>query len=153
MLGRVAPVEAVRGNRDWFQLGSLPLVKRIELNGVVIALMHGHGGFINYLRDKAVYMREGYRLERYIPKLLDVIPDAKVVVFGHTHRSESMRIDGKLLFNPGSVNFGFGRSTPPSFGLLIILPDQSVDARIMPLKGYRLVSGEWQKTEDFHAKP
>src|SRR5512140_1331262 len=51
-LRKIAPVEAVRGNRDWSFIPALPLVRRLELGGVVVALMHGHGGFLNYLRDK-----------------------------------------------------------------------------------------------------
>jgi hypothetical protein len=152
-LGRIAPVEAVRGNRDWLYHGSLPLVKRLEIGGVVVALTHGHGGFVNYLRDKAVYLREGYNLDRLIPKLMNLVADAGVVVFGHTHRAEKMRIADRLLFNPGSVNFGFRRSSYPSYGLIRILPGGQVEAEIVPLNGYRLVGGSWEKAEGGGAKP
>jgi hypothetical protein len=50
-LSQVAPVTAARGNRD-ILLSSLPLVQNITLEGVEIALMHGHGGLWFYLWDK-----------------------------------------------------------------------------------------------------
>jgi putative phosphoesterase len=144
-LEQIAPVQAVRGNRDLFFWPVLPLVRRLEINGVVVALMHGHGGWINYLRDKMVYLREGYRLNRYIPKLLNIIPEARVVVFGHTHTAENLMVKGRLIFNPGSANFGSRRGGSPSIGLLRIYPGSQVEGEIIPLLGYRLVQGRWQK--------
>jgi putative phosphoesterase len=42
-LAQIAPVYAVRGNRDIFYLRNLPLQVRFSMDGVSIAMAHGHG--------------------------------------------------------------------------------------------------------------
>jgi Predicted phosphoesterase len=54
-LGKVAPVIAVRGNRDWQFMNTLPLLQKVELANVPVVLMHGHGGYVNYLKDKFLF--------------------------------------------------------------------------------------------------
>src|SRR5687768_1713811 len=55
-LSRVAPVYAVRGNRDWVALRRLPKSLRLTFDGVVIGLAHGHGHWWNYLIDRVDYI-------------------------------------------------------------------------------------------------
>jgi hypothetical protein len=119
-LGRVAPVHAVRGNRDWVALRRLPSSLRLTFDGVEIGLAHGHGRWWNYLIDRVDYDLRGYRLELFQPRLLETFPDVQAIVFGHIHRPINHRVDGVLLFNPGSPHFPDEENIPPSIGLLHI---------------------------------
>jgi len=104
ILKQIAPVYAVRGNRDWAFGKSLPLNKELNLAGVAVGLTHGHGGLKRYLVEKVKYLRAGYDFEKnYRRYLLDLFPRSKVIVFGHTHRQENRWEDGRLIFNPGAA--------------------------------------------------
>lgn len=132
-LGQVAPVYAVRGNRDWIALGRLPKSLRINFEGVVIGLAHGHGRWWNYLVNRLEYILHGYRLEMFQPRLLEAFPDSQVIVFGHTHHPVNHWVEGKLVFNPGSAHFPDMESLTPSVGLLHIQPDGQVKGEIIHL--------------------
>jgi putative phosphoesterase len=85
-LESIAPTYAVLGNNDSALAGVLPTTRRLDLDGVAVAIIHDSGG------------REGRarRLHR-------LFPDAQVVVFGHSHLPvDEPGLDGQLLFNPGS---------------------------------------------------
>lgn len=119
-LGEVAPVFAVRGNRDWFTLRRLPPVLRLEFGGVSLVLTHGHGPLKHYLVDRLRYMRQGYCQERYLAYLRAAYPDEQVIVFGHTHYPLNLRMEGRLFFNPGSPQISDQEDLTPSIGLLHI---------------------------------
>jgi putative phosphoesterase len=142
-LKKVAPVVAVRGNRDWVFHNKLPLVQSLELAGVKVALMHGHGGFLNYLKDKWYYYAEGYRLKRYKRLLLETLPDANVIVFGHTHYAENLQDNGKLLFNPGSACMGWKPGGEPSVGVLRFYNGGQVVGEIIKLNEHHLQDRRW----------
>jgi len=132
-LEQIAPVYAVRGNRDWVALRRLPWALRLQFAEVKIGLTHGHGLVWDYLRDRLEYMRRGYRLELFQPRLLAAFPDVDVIVFGHTHRALNHYVDGKLVFNPGSPHFPDLKGDPPSVGLLHIGRDGKVVGEIRAL--------------------
>lgn len=144
VLGKVAPVTAVRGNRDFFA-GRLRMVEELELGGVTIVLMHGHAGLGPYLWDKLKYWTYGYQLKRYLPRLLGTGKQARVVIFGHTHHAETIWQDGKLIYNPGSASFGSKLGLPPTIGLLRIFQDGSITAETIPLRGYTVRDRNWVK--------
>ena len=79
-LRRIAPVAAVRGNMDGGALADLPPVVAGELDGLPYRMTH---------------RRE------------DVDPawpgEARLIVFGHSHRPELEWRSGCLLLNPGAV--------------------------------------------------
>jgi uncharacterized protein len=133
-LRQLAPVYAVRGNRDLFRSHDLPLSRALSFGGVSIVLTHGHFGWRGYLIDKVQFMREGYRLGRYQPKLLAAFPQARVIVFGHTHVALNQWVDGQLLFNPGSPHFPLIQNEAPSLGLLHIEPGGLVKSELIYLK-------------------
>jgi len=85
-LEKIAPVYAVRGNRDIYYLRNLPIQLSLEFEGVPIGLVHGHGKLASYMLDKVDHLRHGVRVERYQNRVLQAFPDAKLVVFGHLHR-------------------------------------------------------------------
>jgi putative phosphoesterase len=143
VLREIAPVEMAPGNRDWFVAGKAGWVNHLELGGVRIALMHGHGSWFRYVIDKWFYLRQGYRFERYRPILINASRNARVIVFGHTHHAEMFWIGDQLIFNPGSASFGLGSTVNPGWGILNIYPGGRVEGEIFELRGYRVRKGEW----------
>lgn len=126
-LSKIAPVTAVRGNRD-FMMQGLPLETTVQVEGVTIGLAHGHGGFLKYWLDKGAYLREGYAFERYRAYLAKAFTRADVMVFGHTHRVENRCIEGRLYFNPGSVYICRENGYATRLGLLKIYTGGLVEA-------------------------
>ena len=132
-LGQIAPVYAVRGNRDWVALRQLPHTRRLAFGPVKVGLTHGHGLPWNYMMDRVDYILRGYRLELFQPRLLADFSEVDVIVFGHTHRALNHRVDGKLIFNPGSPHFPDPKIATPSVGLLHISAGGSVEGEIRVL--------------------
>jgi uncharacterized protein len=81
-----APVHAVLGNNDHTLRGVLPERLELELDGVNVALVHETGA----TKGRPARVRRWF-------------PDARVVVFGHSHAPQDEWHDGQLLFNPGSA--------------------------------------------------
>ncbi len=81
-LARYAPVRAVRGNLDPPEAG---LPETLELGGVRIAMIHDSGP----KRGRRNRMRRRF-------------PEARIVVFGHSHVPFLEDEDGLMLLNPGS---------------------------------------------------
>jgi uncharacterized protein len=132
-LEKIAPVKAVRGNRDFLLRRRVPMVQHFEQFGVKIALMHGHINFFIYWLDKFLYTFQGYRCSRYISRLPAAAPEAMVYVFGHTHHAENFWQDGRLYFNPGSITYGDYLSKQRSWGVLEVFEDGKVVAKVIPL--------------------
>jgi uncharacterized protein len=105
-LGRVAPVEAVRGDHDG-ALPSLPASRTVTVEGKRIVIVHGNRS--HWIEEPSTLLWTlslGYFTpHRGLPRALRRrFPDADVIVFGHTHRSHAETIGGVLLFNPGGVH-------------------------------------------------
>jgi len=130
-LQEVAPVYAVRGNRDWPRLRHLPAALSLNFEGVTVGMIHGHGSLEVYLLDKLRTLAEGTRPERYLRRALNAFPQARVVIYGHTHIPMQRWIDGRLCFNPGSAACPDDKAPAPSVGLLRIQPGGVVDAKIV----------------------
>ncbi len=130
-LQSIAPVLAVRGNRDILLRNQLPKVKRFEKLGIKFALMHGHMDFITYWLDKVAYVFKGYSRNRYTSRILKTAPDADVFVFGHTHHSENLLEDGKLYFNPGSITYGDFLQKTKSWGMIEVFENGQVEGKII----------------------
>lgn len=140
-LAQVAPVHAVRGNRDWFGFPDLPLARVLTFEGITIGLAHGHYDFPRYLRDRLlIFLRGPQPFRKAINQAIEVLPHhVDVVVFGHNHHPHNKWLDGKLLFNPGSPHVQVLPGIPPTVGLLRIDGDQ-VDAQILPLEDWGAAS-------------
>ena len=116
-LAALAPVTVVTGNCDGWDVREWGAAEtaEVELGGVRIGMVHDSGP------------REGRR--RRMRKLF---PDARVVVFGHSHIPWNEDEDGLLLFNPGSATWK--RKAPfTSMGLLWISEDGAVEGEIFPV--------------------
>lgn len=142
-LERVAPVIAVRGNRDWAFRKTLPWSQTIVLGGVRILLTHGQGDLGNYLVDKLWYLLDGYRPERYLHLIERDLEDERVAIFGHTHRALILERNGRLFFNPGSASFAVGRNGQPSIGLLTIEHGR-VLGKIVALPKHKIEGRKWR---------
>jgi putative phosphoesterase len=105
-LGRLAPVEAVRGDHDG-SLGNLPASREVTVEGKRIVVVHGQRS--RWLEEPNTLLWTlslGYfRPHRGLPRALRRrFPSADAIVYGHTHRARAETIDGALLFNPGGVH-------------------------------------------------
>lgn len=141
-LSSVAPVTAVRGNRDIFLRG-LPMVAQCQFCGVRVAVMHGHGGVLSYFIDKGKHLLFGYKVDHYIKDLVRAGGEAQVIVFGHTHHAITLMAEHKLLFNPGSATTGPEQGRGPTFGLIYIAQGEPVRTQVVPLTGYALRRWQW----------
>lgn len=93
-LEAIAPVTAVWGNTDRFDVRErVNEVAELELAGLRLGLIHGH-----QLGSPKP------------PGLRGTLPDADIIVYGHTHRPLVDRDGGVLVVNPGSAG-------APRFGL------------------------------------
>jgi uncharacterized protein len=93
----VATVVAVLGNNDledklgaadWALLRGLPLEMRIELRGGVLVVVHGH-------RAGSASRRHAWLRSHY--------PEARAVVYGHSHRLDCDQRQVPWVLNPGSA--------------------------------------------------
>jgi putative phosphoesterase len=104
-LGRVAPVEAVRGDHD--RGLDLQLSREMEIEGRRIVLVHGNRSrWVEEPQTLLWTLSLGYfKPHSGLPGALRRrFPNADAIVFGHTHRAHVETIDGVLLFNPGGVH-------------------------------------------------
>ncbi len=116
-LETIAPVVAVQGNveRDEVVL-KLPIKREVVVGGCRIGVVHILGDAVHYARNAR---RE--------------FPDARAVVFGHSHIPYNQEHAGQLLFNPGSAT-DRRRQPTCSIGMLYIEDDATnVRAEIIQL--------------------
>lgn len=120
-LEELAPVLAVRGNRDWFGFRDLPMQRIFNVGEKRIGLTHGHGSGRQYLGDKIRYLLRGPQsFEFFMQRAMGLISDVDVLVFGHNHEPMVREIDGLLVVNPGSACCQMLPGKPPTVGLLHI---------------------------------
>ena len=116
-LGALAPVTAVYGNTDEWELRSrLPQVATLELDGFTIVVTHGD------------------QFGSPTPaKLQAAFPGAEIIVFGHTHRPLLTLVDVVVtVMNPGGA--GPRRfNLPASVGILELEPGIPPRGRLVPL--------------------
>lgn len=119
-LEAIAPVHAVRGNRDIFYLRHLPTRLTLNLQGVSVGLIHGHGSLRHYLLDRLRYQLQGLDLAHFKRRVQRSFPDCQIVVFGHVHYPLQEWIEGQLIFNPGSACCPVFPKISPSAGFITL---------------------------------
>ena len=129
-LSQIAPVEAVAGNADLFKHG-LPLTRVIEIEGKRIGLVHGHGGWSQYLRSK-VRDQFGFDEEHYLNIVRQSFGAVDAIVFGHTHRWYHQTRSGVLLINPGPIAPDYYNTPGPQVGLLHVTA-AALEVEFVPL--------------------
>ncbi len=108
-LETIAPVDAVQGNIETEEvILKLPIKREIGVG-------HCRIGIVHILGDTKTHARVA-RQE---------FPDARVVVFGHSHIPYNQEHDGQLLFNPGSAN---DRRRQPSCSIGMLTVDDETDS-------------------------
>jgi hypothetical protein len=113
-LERFAPVEAVAGNMDPYEISSrLPAKKTVEAAGHKIGVIHGWGA------------PDGLEL-----KVRREFDGADIIVFGHTHHPMNRVVDNALMLNPGSPT---DRRWAPSRTMGILHLEGSPRFEIVPL--------------------
>ncbi len=114
VLRAYAPVHAVAGNSDpWEVSHALPAALRLEFDGLVVGLTHGHLG----------------RGTTTAARALNRFPDAQVVVFGHSHIPVVQTHEQVLLVNPGSPTQR--RSQPKHSVARLTIADGHAEAEIV----------------------
>ncbi len=138
-LQAIAPTYAVRGNLHWqFSTGvhdqDLPLCITLRSAPHVIWLTHGHISLARSMMDKLASLgarRSAVGInQKLIARLVRLKPkDATIVVFGHSHLSCAVRMNGTLFFNPGAVAVSAAERAreSPRIGRLTLHPDGRVD--------------------------
>jgi len=102
-LETLAPVTAVQGNVETEEvILKLPIKRELGIGFCRIGMVH-------ILGDSKTHARVARR----------EFPDARVVVFGHSHIPYNQEHDGQLVFNPGSAN-DRRRQPTCSIGMLTI---------------------------------
>lgn len=118
-LGTIAPVKAVWGNTDGFDIRHrVPEIIAERIEGFDFLLIHGH------------------QLGHPTPETLNAAyPDAEVIVYGHTHRPLLETVDLVVtVMNPGAA--GARRfDLPASVGIMELEPGIPPRARLVPLTG------------------
>jgi putative phosphoesterase len=127
-LGRIAPTVAVAGNCDPPEVAqTLPRQLVVDLNGHVVGVQHGHqphGLQTHYIGRS--YGDPAFAL--FFQAMIEQLPGAELVIFGHFHSPLVQRDRGCLFVNPGAVAPTDGRST---FALLHV--DDGIRAEIIEL--------------------
>ena len=113
-LRAIAPTYAVRGNLHWqFSTGmhdqDLPLCVTLRVGRHVIWMTHGHISLARSLWDKVAGIGAQRSLASINQKLIARLarlkpPEANIVIFGHSHLSCAVPVNGALYFNPGAVS-------------------------------------------------
>lgn len=142
-LEKIAPVHAVRGNRDWWRIRYLPTIKEITIKEVKILISHGYGNIFSYLWDKIPYGLLGYNYERFVRKFSKLEQDFDVIIFGHSHRQENRWEEGRLFFNPGSAYDPSQKHLGPSIGLIEIGDNKTIKSEIVHLTPMRWIKNQW----------
>jgi putative phosphoesterase len=114
-LAAYAPVEAVQGNVELAEVvARLPPTRELLIGGCAIGLVHDLG-------ERRRYAQTARRL----------FPDARVVVFGHSHVPMVEDANGLLLLNPGSATDRRGQ--PRCTVALLTITDGEPAARLVAL--------------------
>lgn len=137
-LRHIAPTYAVRGNLHWqFSTGThdqnLPLALTFKIGNHVMWMTHGHMRFRYSVIDKMKAFTDHRTLagvnKSLVARLRRMKPDdATIVVFGHSHLSCAVTIDGVLYFNPGAVTSSSIQQSKemPRVGILNFREDDTI---------------------------
>jgi putative phosphoesterase len=116
-LAAFAPVRAVLGNNDGPEVAAwgAPETAQFELAGVPVAMIHDAGAATG--RTARMHRR---------------FPQARLVVFGHSHIPMDQSGDGVRIFNPGSPT-DRRRQPRGTIGLLDLAGGELARAQIVPV--------------------
>lgn len=145
MLDQIAPVLAVRGNRDLFISDHLPTQVNFSIHDMKIICLHGHGRPLYYLVDKAYFMATGRQQRFTMPWIERHFTSSQIIIYGHTHIMRNQKIGEQLFFNPGSPTKSAFDGGALTYGVLDIFPDGKIESRFQNLSGWRRNGRDWEK--------
>ncbi len=102
-LNLIAPVFAVRGNRDVLYWNHYPAICNFTFQGVKISLFHGQGDFWHYFRLKMISIFGTINPLYLLDQIPEEAKDAQILIHGHTHFPFLWNDDQRVLLNPGSL--------------------------------------------------
>ncbi len=136
-LGRIAPVQAVRGNlhlqSPWPNDQRLPMYLDLNILGHRLLVTHGHLSHLRNLIEKWWLLLPNhprFANHRLMKRLVRAFPGADVYIFGHSHRATVVRWRGALFVNPGATCPT--RNETPSVARLTVTTE-GVEAEILRL--------------------
>ena len=112
------PMRGVAGNNDFFSL--CPSEDAFMLGPHFTFLTHGHRFYIS--TSEETLLEEAKAIQ------------ARIVIFGHTHRPVAREEDGVLLLNPGSLTYPRQIGRKPSYIILNVDDDGTLDYEIRYLE-------------------
>jgi putative phosphoesterase len=120
-LAAFAPVLAVKGNNDGDDVAAwgAPAIRRFEIEGLPVAMIHDSGP----ARGRFARLRRTF-------------PEARLIVFGHSHIPLHETRDDVHIFNPGSPT-DRRRQPAGTMGLLEIHRGRLIDVRIVEVTDRR----------------
>jgi len=86
------------------------------------------------LGDNTIYMRHGDGYVNSNPESLLELTDANIIIFGHTHVPYYKEVNGRHLFNPGSISKPRTADRIPSYGVLEIETNGKINFQHIFLK-------------------
>lgn len=98
-------------DENWEYLEQLPKSKRVEIDGVEIAIFHG-----SPQHELTEYVYRDEVDEEFLDEHLHEKPD--LVVFGHTHAGFKKELEETTIVNPGSVGQPRDRNPDASYAVL-----------------------------------
>ena len=113
------PFAAVMGNNDFFS--GLPKDRTFEYGGKKFFVTHGH------------YYNVSLGYDRLIDEARSRSCD--FAVFGHTHLPYYKEVNGLHVVNPGSLSYPRQHMRRPSFAIIEIASDGSVDVQLKVIEG------------------
>ncbi len=108
------PVHIVRGNCDYDR--SLPEIIVHEIEGVTVVLTHGH--------------RHQVHIDLSILRTIAEANDAKLVMFGHTHRPYLESFQGLTVLNPGSISKPRQQNPQKTYAIVTFNDDKTVEVEM-----------------------
>ena len=132
-LSEIAPVHAVQGNRDWLYGFKLPKMLKLTFNQADLTLTHGHISIFQYFLDLVYYGTRGFQFERSYKTLKRVHRDAKIIIYGHTHRQVYASYGDITFLNPGSCLPCLYNDYHPQYALMLISPGGDISVECLSL--------------------
>lgn len=131
-LETIAPTLVVQGNRDWFLGHKLPKDYQININGLEIALAHGHFSIWHWFWNY-IYLFLTWRVHDNLffqKKLAQYYPNAQVIIYGHLHYPFDEIFEGKHFLNPGVGHPEWRNNFRPGYIVLTIEPDATYSTKM-----------------------
>ncbi len=146
-LAEIAPIYAVRGNRDILNWRKLPAMRRFRMGRRSLLLFHGYGSSLaDYLRMRRMATRRSPALRTMNLGFPAEAASDDFLIYGHTHLARAEVAAGRVIVNPGALTEKanvYGRGDP-KFAVIELGADGAGTVKI------RARSADWHVTCILH---